>query len=112
MGWQILGESGVTQMLQAGPRLVDGGPPAPPDSPTGQVPGTVALALDAAASRLRAVGRLGTLPRTVRTAVAELRVRIRAEGGSLLAQPSRRAAPVDDQRDGRPCGGASGGATR
>lgn len=54
-------------------RLVDGGPPAPPDSPTGQVPGTVALALDAAASRLRAVGRLGTLPRTVRAAVAELR---------------------------------------
>lgn len=60
-------------------QLVDGGPPARPARardaapPPDAAPTVAELALDAAMSRLRALGRIRTLPGTVRAAVAELR---------------------------------------
>lgn len=54
-------------------RLVDGGPASPPRSAPDGIPGTAELALDAALSRLRALGRIRSLPGTVRAAAAELR---------------------------------------
>lgn len=53
--------------------LVDGGQPTPTAQPAAATPTPRELAYDAAVSRLRATGRLGAMPSTIRAAMAELR---------------------------------------
>jgi WS/DGAT/MGAT family acyltransferase len=53
--------------------LVDGGPTITSEEPGRPAPGRAELARDAALSGLRTLGRLRTMPGTVRAAVAELR---------------------------------------